>query len=68
MRDIINKGFTEDKILEAAKSAFRAGWTKIKLYFIIGLPYEKVEDCTAIGELAHKIADQYYELPKSERN
>ena len=68
MRDIINKGLTEDKILEAAKSAFRAGWTKIKLYFIIGLPYEKVEDCTAIGELAHKIADQYFELPKSERN
>ena len=40
MRDIINKGVTEDRILEATKSAFESGWSTIKLYFIVGLPYE----------------------------
>ena len=64
MRDIINKGLTEERILEAAKSAFEAGWTGLKLYFIIGLPYEKIEDCTEIGNLAQKIADEYFNLPK----
>ena len=68
MRDIINKGLTEERILEAARSAFEAGWTGIKLYFIIGLPYEEIEDCTAIGELAQKIADEYFGVPKGIRN
>lgn len=67
MRDIINKGLTEERILEAAKSAFEAGWSTIKLYFIIGLPYEELADCSAIGELAHKIQDQYFETPKNIR-
>ena len=64
MRDIINKGLIEERILEAAKSAFEAGWTVLKLYFIIGLPYEKIEDCTEIGNLSQKIADEYFNLPK----
>ena len=67
MRDIINKGLTEEKILEAASSAFKAGWNTIKLYFMVGLPYEKIEDCRAIGELAHKIQDEYFAIPKNER-
>lgn len=67
MRDVINKGLTEEKILEAAKSAFESGWSSIKLYFIIGLPYEEIEDCLAIGELAHKIQDQYFSVPKNIR-
>lgn len=67
MRDIINKGLTEEKILEAARSAFESGWTTLKLYFIIGLPYEKIEDCEAIGELSQKIADEYFNLPKGVR-
>ena len=67
MRDIINKGLTEEKILEAAKSAFEAGWATIKLYFIIGLPYENIEDCEAIGTLAQKIADEYFAVPKNVR-
>ena len=54
MRDIINKGLTEEKILEASKSAFEAGWSRLKLYFIIGLPYETREDCAAIGECSWK--------------
>ncbi len=68
MRDIINKGLTEEKILEAAESAFRSGWSTLKLYFMIGLPYEELEDATGIGELAQKIADVYYSIPKTERN
>ncbi|MDO5040283.1 TIGR03960 family B12-binding radical SAM protein [Clostridium sp.] len=67
MRDVINKGLTEERILEATKSAFENGWSTIKLYFIIGLPYEKIEDCEAIGELAEKMVEKYYEIPKNVR-
>lgn len=64
MRDIINKGLTEDRILEAARSAFEAGWKTLKLYFMVGLPYEELEDCRGIGELAEKIVDEYKAVPK----
>ncbi|WP_024613329.1 TIGR03960 family B12-binding radical SAM protein [Clostridium sp. Ade.TY] len=67
MRDVINKGLTEERILEATKSAFENGWSTIKLYFIIGLPYEKIEDCEAIAELAEKMVEKYYEIPKDVR-
>ena len=68
MRDIINKGLTEDRILEAAKSAFESGWSTIKLYFMIGLPYETTEDAAGIGELAEKMADVYFSIPKDKRS
>lgn len=68
MRDIINKGLTEERILEAAKSAFESGWSTIKLYFILGIPYETTEDAAGIGELAEKMADVYFEIPKDVRN
>ncbi|MCE5222157.1 MAG: TIGR03960 family B12-binding radical SAM protein [Clostridium sp.] len=64
MRDIINKGLTEDKILDAARDAFEAGWKTLKLYFMVGLPYEELEDCIGIGELAEKIVDEYKAVPK----
>ena len=67
MRDIINKGLTEEKILEAARSAFAAGWSTIKLYFMVGLPYETLEDCEAIGILSQNIQDQYFKVPKDVR-
>lgn len=67
MRDIINKGLTEERILEATKSAFESGWSTIKLYFMIGLPYEEIEDAAGIGELAEKMADIYYGIPKEKR-
>ena len=67
MRDIINKGLTEERILEAAKSAFESGWSTIKLYFILGLPYETTEDAAGIGELAEKMADVYFGIPKDVR-
>lgn len=68
MRDIINKGLTEERILEAVKSAFESGWSTIKLYFILGLPYETTEDAAGIGELAEKMADVYFEIPKNVRS
>ena len=68
MRDIINKGLTEERILEAAKSALESGWSTIKLYFILGLPYETTEDAAGIGELAEKMADVYFGIPKDVRN
>ncbi|MEG0297103.1 MAG: TIGR03960 family B12-binding radical SAM protein [Clostridium sp.] len=68
MRDIINKGLTEEKILEAAKSAFESGWSSLKLYFMLGLPYETIEDAAGIGQLAEKIAHVYYGIPKDVRH
>ncbi|MDD7794875.1 TIGR03960 family B12-binding radical SAM protein [Clostridium sp. 'White wine YQ'] len=68
MRDVINKGLTEERILEAARSAFEAGWSTLKLYFMLGLPYETIEDARGIGELAEKIVAQYFEVPKGTRN
>ncbi|SCJ90188.1 radical SAM family uncharacterized protein [uncultured Clostridium sp.] len=68
MRDIINKGLTEDRILAAAKNAFESGWSTMKLYFMVGLPYETTEDARGIGELAEKIADVYFNTPKEKRN
>ncbi|MGL5870182.1 TIGR03960 family B12-binding radical SAM protein [Clostridium chrysemydis] len=67
MRDVINKGLTEERILEATRSAFESGWSTIKLYFIIGLPYEKIEDCEAIGDLAGKMVEEYFKVPKGVR-
>ena len=67
MRDVINKGLTEERILEAAKSAFESGWSTIKLYFIIGLPYETLEDAVGIAELSDKIAEVYYSIAKEQR-
>ena len=68
MRDVINKGLTEERILEAAKNAFESGWSTIKLYFILGVPYETVEDAAEIGLLGEYIADQYFAVPKHIRN
>lgn len=68
MRDVINKGLTEEKILEAARNAFKAGWGTLKLYFLTGLPYETIEDAAEIGILADKIANEFFALPQQERN
>lgn len=68
LRDVINKGLTEDIILEGAGQAFEGGWTKVKLYFMLGLPTETEEDMRGIAELSEKIAKRYYEIPKEQRN
>ena len=68
MRDVINKGLTEEIILEGAGQAFEGGWNKVKLYFMLGLPTETEEDMKAIAQLAEKVARRYYEIPKEQRN
>ncbi len=68
MRNVINKGLTEEEILNGAGQAFEGGWNKVKLYFMLGLPTETEEDMKAIPELADRIARRYYEIPKEKRN
>lgn len=68
MRNVINKGLTEEVILNGAMEAFHGGWNKVKLYFMLGLPFETDEDVKAIPELADLIAQNYYTIPKDERN
>lgn len=68
LRNVINKGLTEENILEGAGKAFEGGWNKVKLYFMLGLPTETKEDMEAIPRLADKIARRYYEIPKEKRN
>lgn len=68
LRDVINKGLTEEIILDGAAEAFAGGWQKVKLYFMLGLPTETEEDQRAIAELANRIAARYYEIPKEHRN
>ncbi|MCD7981820.1 MAG: TIGR03960 family B12-binding radical SAM protein [Clostridiales bacterium] len=68
LRNVINKGLTEEDILHGAGLAFDGGWQKVKLYFMLGQPTETAEDMRAIGELAEKIAERYYEVPKEKRN
>ena len=69
LRDVINKGLTEEQILNGATLAFKSGWNKVKLYFMLGLPSEETKDMEGIGILADKIAMAYYDtVPKEERN
>lgn len=62
LRDVINKGVTEENLLEAVGAAFRQGWKTVKLYFMMGLPTETDEDVIGIATLAKKVADLYREI------
>ena len=66
MRNVINKGLTEEDILDGAGQAFVGGWTKVKLYFMLGLPTETEEDMKEIARLSDRVARRYYEIPKEE--
>ncbi len=67
MRDVINKNVTEEDLLRACSDAFQAGWTGVKLYFMIGLPTETDEDVLGIAELAKKVSRLFYSMPKEKR-
>lgn len=68
LRNVINKGLTEEDILKGATLAFQGGWTRVKLYFMLGLPTETEEDILGIGELSNKIAAAFFEaVPKDKR-
>ena len=69
LRDVINKGLTEEVILHGAKEAFVGGWNRVKLYFMLGLPTETEEDMKGIAHLAERIAEEYYDtVPKEKRH
>ncbi len=67
LRDVINKGITEEDILNGASEAFKGGWNRVKLYFMLGLPTETDEDIGNIAVLCEKIAREYYDVPKELR-
>ena len=66
LRDVINKGLTEEIILEGAGQAFEGGWSRVKLYFMLGLPTETEEDIVGIAELSNKIAATFFEVVPKE--
>ncbi len=69
LRDVINKGLTEEVILQGAAQAFTGGWNRVKLYFMLGLPTEQREDMEGIALLSEKIAELYYDtVPKEQRH
>lgn len=68
MRNVINKGLTEEDILNGAGQAFEGGWSKVKLYFMLGLPTETEEDMKEIARLSDRVARRYYEIPKEQRH
>ena len=67
LRDVINKNITEENIMKSTAMLFAGGWTSVKLYFMIGLPTETMEDVKGIAELAGKVLDVYFAIPKEER-
>ena len=68
LRDVINKGLTQEVILNGAMQAFKGGWNKVKFYFMLGLPTETDEDAEGIPKLCETVAEAYYSIPKEERN
>ncbi len=67
LRDVINKGVTEDDVVKSTAAAFGTGYNGVKLYFMIGLPTETIEDIQGISDLASLVVDTYYEVDKAKR-
>lgn len=67
LRDVINKGITQDDIVNSLKIAFEGGWNNVKLYFMVGLPTETEEDIEGIANLAKEVVDVYYCIPREKR-
>ncbi len=67
LRDVINKGIEETDLLKSVNDAFSLGWSTVKLYFMIGLPTETIEDVYGIKDLAYKVKDAFFALPNEKR-
>ena len=67
LRDVINKGVTEQDLIRSVTDAFDQGWSAVKLYFMLGLPTETDEDVLAIADLAEKVRRCYFSIPKERR-
>ncbi len=63
LRDVINKNVTEEEVMETCRTAFEGGYTAVKLYFMMGLPTETMEDIKGIADLAQKVVDLFYSIP-----
>ncbi len=63
LRDAINKNVTEKEVLETSRKAFSGGWTAVKLYFMLGLPTETLDDVAGIADLSQKVVDEFYRNP-----
>lgn len=68
MRDVINKGVTEENLLDTVRTAFEKGWGHVKLYFMIGLPGETLTDIEGIADLGQKVVDEYFKIDREDRN
>ena len=66
MRDVINKNLTENQIMDTLKVAYKLGWSTVKLYFMVGLPGEEIEDIYGIKDMAYHIKDAFFDRPKEE--
>lgn len=64
LRDVINKNITEQNVMDTCRTAFLGGYTAVKLYFMMGLPTETLEDIKGIADLAQKVVDLYYSMPE----
>ena len=67
LRDVINKGVTEEDLVEKLRDSFENGWNSVKLYFMTGLPTETMEDIEGIYKLSKTAVDTYYAVPKPQR-
>lgn len=67
LRDVINKGVTEEDLINSVTIAFEGGWSTVKLYFMLGLPTETFEDIAGIADLGKKVVDAYMSIPKEKR-
>ena len=67
LRNVINKNVTENELIETVTTAFNGGWTKVKLYFMIGLPTETLEDVEGIANLGQAVVDAYYKNPNKQK-
>lgn len=67
LRDVINKGVTEEDLMRSVTDAFENGWSSVKLYFMLGLPTETDEDVLGIADLAEKVRRRYFSVPKEKR-
>lgn len=67
LRDVINKGITQEDLISSAADAFASGWSTMKLYFMMGLPTETTEDLDGIADLAQKVVAQYFAVPRERR-
>ncbi len=66
LRDVINKGITEDNIIHSLRDAFSRGWCSVKLYFMLGLPTETYEDIEGIKDLAYEVKDEFFDRAKED--